>query len=179
MAFIIYCFHMVLATSSLTLGQYATAVGAPARWVQNAHAVLGLGTAYTPEGARRLAFARLLKETAGMPLVDAYPLAAPALASWPTKRSWTLSRGGAAAVTVDLERFLSDCSVRLSLARSWYVERRRGRPPKTRRRGVAWAKWYGVDVTLLVESLKRTPAERLRALDANLEFLKSVRLTGR
>jgi hypothetical protein len=44
---------------------------------------------------------------------------------------------------------------------------------------VAWAKWYGVDVTLLRESLKRTPAERLRALDANLEFLKSLRLTGR
>ena len=69
--------------------------------------------------------------------------------------------------------------MRLSLARSWYAERRRGRPPKRPRGGVAWAKWYGVDVTLLVESLKRTPAERLRALDANLEFLKSVRLTGR
>jgi hypothetical protein len=167
------------AESRLSLGQYATAVGAPARWVQNAHAVLGLGVAYTPEGARRLAFARLLKETAGMPLVDAYPLAAPALASWPIQRRWKLDRGGAAAVTVDLERFLSDCNVRLSLARSWYVERRRGRPPKVRRRGVAWAKWYGVDVTLLRESLKRTPAERLRALDANLEFLKSLRLTGR
>ncbi len=160
----------------LTLGQYATAVGAPKRWVQNAHAVLGLGARYTPEGARRLAFARLLKETAGMPLVDAYPLAAPALASWPAERSWTLAgRDGAAVVTVDLERFLSDCNVRLSLARSWYAERRRGRPPKTRRRGVAWAKWYGVDVTLLETSLRLTPAQRLDRLGEAAAFLRGIR----
>ncbi len=164
----------------MTLGQYATAVGASRRWVQNAHAVLGLPAAYTPEGARRLAFARTVKEACGMPLVDAYPLAAGALAGWPAHREW-VHRGptGAVVVTVDLERFLSDCNVRLSLARSWYAERRRGRPPKTRRRGVAWAKWYGVDVTLLKEALERTPAQRLRALDANLEFIQSVRFTGR
>jgi hypothetical protein len=171
---------MHLIPTPLTLGQYAVAVGAPTRWVQNAHAVLGLVAEYTPEGARRLAFARLLKETVGMRLVGGYALAGPALASWPAHRTWTQAGpGGAAAVTVDLERFLSDCNVRLSLARSWYAERRRGRPPKRRRRGVAWAKWYGVDVTLLEESLKRTPAERLRALDANLDFLKSLRFTGR
>ena len=171
---------MDLSDTRLTLGQYATAVGAPTRWVQNAHAVLGLGAEYIPAGVRRLAFARLLKEACGMPLVDAYPLAGPALAGWPERREWTLAGpGDTAVVTVDLERFLSDCNVRLSLARSWYAERRRGRPPKTRRRGVAWAKWYGVDVTLLQESLKRTPAERLRALDANLDFLKSLRFTGR
>jgi len=171
---------MLLAPRPLTLGQYATAVGAPKRWVQNAHAVLGLGAVYTPEEARRLAFARLLKQACGMPLVAAYPLAAPSLAGWPGRRTWVLERQtGAAAVAVDLERFLSDCNIRLSLARSWYAERRRGRPPKARRRGVAWAKWYGVDVTLLQESLKRTPAERLRALDANLDFLKSLRFTGR
>jgi len=171
---------MLLVPTPLSLGQYATAVGAPKRWVQNAHAVLGLGAEYTPEGARRLAFARLLKQACGMPLVDAYPLAGAALASWPAHRTWMQAGpGGAAAVTVDLERFLSDCNVRLSLARSWYAERRRGRPPTARRRGVAWAKWYGVDVTLLQESLKRTPAERLRALDANLDFLKSLRFTGR
>lgn len=171
---------MILGRSALTLGQYAMAVGAPTRWVQNAHAVLELGPNYTPEGARRLAFARLLKEGAGMPLVDGHPLAAPALAQWPRERTWTLAGpDGAAVVTVDLERFLSDCNVRLSLARSWYAERRRGRPPTRRRRGVEWAKWYGEDVTLFESTLRRTPAERLRVLEDNLAFIKSIRFTGR
>ena len=168
---------MLLAPQPLTLGQYATAVGAPKRWVQNAHAVLGLGTEYTAEGARRLAFARLLKETGGTRLADGYALASPALASWPAQRAWTYAGpGGAAEISVDLERFLSDCNVRLSLARSWYAERRRGRPPKTRRRGVAWAKWYGVDVTLLETSLRLTPAQRLDRLGEAAAFLRGVRV---
>jgi len=155
------------------------AVGAPTRWVQNAHAALGLPAAYTPEGARRLAFARVVKEACGMPLVHAYPLAPDALAGWPRRRDWT-HRGpaGAVIVTVDLERFLSDCHVRLSLARSWYAERRRGRPPRQQRRGVAWAQWYGVDVTLLEEAVRRTPAQRLDRLGETVAFLRSVRRGG-
>ena len=41
------------------------------------------------------------------------------------------------------------------------------------------AKWYGVDVSLLVESLKRTPEERLRLLDEAVEAFKSMRIVGR
>jgi hypothetical protein len=159
----------------MTLGQFATAVGASRRWVQNAFQALGLPPEYTEDLARRLSFARVLKEACGTPLRRGFPLAAPALARWPAERSWDLREAdGSARVTVDLERFLSDYAVRLSLSRTWYAEKRRGRPWK--RRGVALAKWWGVDLTLLDESLKRTPAERLERLDEAVAFFKSMRI---
>ncbi|HEX9580652.1 MAG TPA: hypothetical protein VF970_06050 [Gemmatimonadales bacterium] len=161
----------------MTLGQFATAVGAPPRWVQNAFQALGLPARYNQELARRLAFARAVKEACGMPLRQAFPLAEKALAGWPKQRVWRLDGpDGAVKVEIDLARFLSTCTVRLSLARCWYAERRRGRPPKRRRRGIAWAKWYGVDVSLLEASLKLTPEERLRRLDEALEFFRRVRI---
>jgi hypothetical protein len=158
----------------MKLGEYAVAVGASKRWVQNARAALGERGPYTEGGARRLAFAKLVKETCAMPLRSAHPLAGAALAAWPAQRSWSYRPGdGAVSVTVDLERFLSDYAARLSLSRSFYAERRRGRPRK--RRGVALAKWYGVDVTLNQESLKLTPAQRLQRLEDAVAFLRSAR----
>ncbi len=170
--------YIVIILIYMKLGEYAVAVGASKRWVQNARAALGERGPYTEPGARRLAFAKLVKETCAMPLRRAYPLAGAALASWPAQRSWSYRPGdGAVSVTVDLERFLSDYAARLSLSRSYYAERRRGRPRK--RRGVALAKWYGVDVTLLEESLKLTPEQRLTGLDEALTFFKAIRFTGR
>jgi hypothetical protein len=164
----------------MTLGQFATAVGAPKRWVQNAFQALGLPARYTEDLARRLAFARVVKETSGMPLRQAFPLAREALASWPQERVWRLEGPeGALRAEIDLERFLSSYAVRLSLARCWYAERRRGRPPGQRRRGIAWARWYGEDVSLLEESLKLTPEQRLRRLDQAVEDLKRFRLVRR
>lgn len=165
---------IVIILIFMKLGEYAVAVGATKRWVQNARAALGERGPYGESGARRLAFAKLVKETCSMPLRAAYPLAGAALAAWPAQRSWSYRPGdGAVSVTVDLERFLSDYAARLSLSRSFYAERRRGRPRK--RRGVALAKWYGVDVTLLVESLKLTPAQRLARLEEHVEFIKLLR----
>jgi hypothetical protein len=164
----------------MTLGQFSTAVGAPKRWVQNAFQALGLPAEYTEPLARRLAFAKAVKEACGMPLRRAFPLAADALARWPAHRTWELREpDGAVRVVIDLERFLSDYAVRLSLSRTFYGEKRRGRPRKRRLRGIALAKWYGVDVSLLVESLKRTPEERLRMLDEAVEAFKSMRIVGR
>jgi hypothetical protein len=159
----------------MTLGQFATAVGASRRWVQNAFQALGLPAVYTDDLARRLAFAKELKEGCGLPLRRGFPLAKEALARWPVEKSWELRQAdGSVRVMVDLERFLSTCAVRLSLSRTFYAEKRRGRPWK--RRGVALAKWYGVDLSLLDESLKRTPAERLERLDEAAEFFKAMRI---
>jgi hypothetical protein len=161
----------------MTLGQFATAAGASKRWVQNAFQALGLPPVYSEDLARRLAFARVLKEACGTPLRRGFPLAPQALARWPAERSWDLREAdGSVRVTIDLERFLSDYAVRLSLSRTWYAEKRRGRPWK--RRGVALAKWWGVDLTLVDESLKRTADERLKRLDENVEFLRSLRIVG-
>jgi hypothetical protein len=161
----------------MTLGQFATAVGAPKRWVQNAFQALGLPAVYTEPLARRLAFAKAVKEACGMPLRRAFPLAEEALARWPAHQTWELREpDGAVRVEIDLERFLSDYAVRLSLSRTYYAEKRRGRPRKRKLRGIALAKWYGVDVSLLVESLKRTPEERLRQLDEAREFFTQARI---
>jgi len=159
----------------MTLGEFATAVGAPKRWVQNAFQALGLRAAYTEPLARRLAFARAVKEACGMPLRRAFPLAEEALARWPASKAWELrGPGDTVLVVIDLERFLSTYAVRLSLSRTFYAEKRRGRPRKRKLRGLALARWYGVDVSLLVESLRRTPEERLRQLDQAVEELRSM-----
>jgi hypothetical protein len=164
----------------MTLGQFATAVGAPRRWIQNAFQALGLPAAYREPLARRLAFAKAVKEACGMPLRRAFPFAEDALARWPAQKTWELREAdGAVRVVLDLERFLSDYAVRLSLSRTFYAEKRRGRPRKRKLRGIALAKWYGVDVSLLVESLKRTPEERLRLLGEAVEAFKSMRIVGR
>jgi hypothetical protein len=161
----------------MTLGQFATAVGAPRRWIQNAFQALGLPAQYSEPLARRLAFAKAVKEACGMPLRRAFPLAEEALARWPDHKTWELREAdGAVRVVLDLERFLSDYAVRLSLSRTFYAEKRRGRPRKRKLRGIALAKWYGVDVSLLVESLKRTPEERLRQLDEAREFFATARI---
>ena len=89
-------------------------------------------------------------------------------------QKWAAPTDGAAtSLTVDLERFLSEHAARLSLSRSYYAERRRGRPRK--RRGIALAQWYGVDVTLLDGKLRLTPAERFDLLSANAEFVQELR----
>lgn len=159
-----------------SLKQMAAAVGASTRWVLNAFRVLGVEGGYTVENAKRLSFARALKEACGLPLTRGWPLADDALGRWPEERTWTLAGpDGAVLVTVDLERFLSDFHVRLSLARCWVAEKARGRPPKRRKRGVAWAREYGEDISLLIESLKRTPEQRLRAVDDAQEVLQRLR----
>jgi hypothetical protein len=164
----------------MTLGQFATAVGAPKRWVQNAFQALGLPAVYSEPLARRLAFAKAVKAGCGMPLRRAFPMAEEALARWPAHKVWELREtDGTVRVVIDLERFLSTYAVRLSLSRTFYAEKRRGRPRKRTLRGIALAEWYGVDISLLVESLKRTPEERLRQLDEDVEAFKSMRIVGR
>jgi hypothetical protein len=161
----------------MTLGQFSVAVGAPKRWVQNAFQALGLPPEYTSELARRIRFAKVVKEACGMPLRQGFPLAEGAVGRWPEHRTWELvGPDGVVHMTLDLERFLSDCNVRLSLALCWYAEKRRGRPPKKRRRDIAWAKWYGVDVSLLEASLRLTPEQRLKRLDEAVEFFRKARV---
>jgi hypothetical protein len=147
--------------------------------VQNAFQALGLRARYTEDLARRLSFARAVKEACGMPLRRAFPLAEGALATWPKEHFWRLTDpNGVVGVELDLRRFLADYGVRLSMSRTWYAERRRGRPPQRRLKGVALAKWYGVDISLLESSLRLTPAERLRRLEEALGFFRAVRVIG-
>jgi hypothetical protein len=163
----------------MTLGQFAVIVGAAPRWVQNARAVLALRGPYTEEGGRRLGLARDIREATAMPLRRAWRLAQEALAAWPDRRDWIHEgREGSVRIVVDLARYLSHYAVRLSLARTRYAERRRGRVRQAPRDPIAAAREYGVDISLLVENLNRSPEERLRTLDEAYEFLRSVRVVG-
>ena len=86
---------------------------------------------------------------------------------------------GVVALEVDLERYLSGYSSRLALARNWYEERMRGRPPARRNRGIAAAAEHGVDIGLLKASLARSAEERLRQLDEDVAFLRALRVVRR
>jgi hypothetical protein len=160
----------------MTLGQYATAVGAAPRWVQNARAILKLRDRYDEATARILGLARALSDAAGIPLLRAYDFARSALAAWPTTREWAHSNADSSVrIVIDIERYLSTFNTRLSLARAAYAERTRG-PRRTRRRDpVAAASEYGYDVSLIDESAKLTPAARLRRLDQMAEFFRATR----
>jgi hypothetical protein len=145
--------------------------------VQNARAVLRLRGPYTEQGARRLGLAREMHEATAMPLRRAWRLAQDALAVWPGQREWVHEgREASARIVVDLTRYLSNYASRLSLARTRYAERRRGRRPRRPRDPIAAARAYGVDISLLVENLKRTPEERLRTLDEMSEFFRTARI---
>ncbi|MGH7573228.1 MAG: hypothetical protein ACREMK_15505, partial [Gemmatimonadota bacterium] len=83
---------------------------------------------------------------------------------------------GGLTIVVDLERYLSDFAVRLSRARTHYSPRRRGRPPdKPSRRAAERAREYGIDVDLVRANLRLTPAERLRRLDRDREFVEKLK----
>ena len=161
----------------MTLGQFAVIVGASRRWVQNSRAVLRLRGRYTEEGAKRLGLAREVRDATGMPLRRAWRLAEQALAAWPKQREWVQEgREASVRVVVDLERYLSNYAVRLSLSRTRYAERRRGRARRRPRDPIAAAREYGVDISLLEENLKRSPEERLRRLDEEAEALRNLRV---
>lgn len=156
----------------MSLSQFSIAIGAPVKWVQNAHAVLGLKGRYTVSRARRFAMVRVLEHSVGLPLKLAYRLARGISAG---TGDWRMtSADGAVMLTVDLDRFTTTFAANLSRALVGYVERRRGRRLARRHRGVAAARERGVDVTLLRESLRRTSAERLRRLDEDVAFVQSL-----
>lgn len=156
----------------MTLSQFAIAVGAPAKWVQNAHAVLGLKARYSASRARRFAMVRVLEDAVGLPLRLAHQLARKIP---PGHGAWRVTSPDAVVtLTVDLDRFTTTFTANLSRARVGYAERRRGRPTTRRGRGVTAARERGVDATLLQESLRRTPGERLRRLDEDVAFVQSL-----
>lgn len=161
----------------MTLGQFATAVGAPPRWVLNALTRLKVPRRYSEPLARRLSLARLLADTLGTALPEAFGLARRVLDQSGPHDMWRLeSPEGAVVVTMDLPRFFTAYGARLALSRNDYGEKKRGRKPRRRGTAVERARAYGVDTTLLDSQLARTPAQRVSELDQNIEFLRRIRV---
>jgi hypothetical protein len=124
---------------------------------------------------------RLLTRDFQVPAARAGELADDALRHPPETRALSLAaaRDSPATLVIDLARYHSAFSAALSAALHHGGPRRRGRPLSRRRaRGydpVAAAEAHGVDVSLLRESLERSPADRLARLDANAAFLTGLR----
>jgi hypothetical protein len=164
----------------LTRAQFAEAVGVTEKWVHNAQATLGRPIPYTTKSARLLTVARVIQTALQVTLRQAAALAALALSVGGAdvaefvpslSESWVIIR-------VDLPHILSAFAVRLARAQN-RLPRRPGRRPSARPGTAAdqrrRAREYGVDLTLLGSNLRRTPDERLRALDANARFIDALR----
>ena len=162
----------------MTLGQFAYALGAPTKWVQNTWAILGLDPVYGEAELWRLALVRLLERAIQVPLKQAYAMAKEAipLAAMGDESELRLVAEGPLDVSVNWARFSSTVLAGLSRARTQYQERPRGRPRKEQLHGIAAARARGIDVGLLRASLRRSPADRLRSLDEDLAFVQSLRV---
>lgn len=160
----------------MTLAQFAYLLDVDPKWVQNAAAALGGSLRYTLPTAQRLAIARALADTADMPLPRAHAIAGRVLRKFRGSREpvRVSDEADPVAVTVDVFRILATVSVGLSRLRTMYAPRRRGRPATARRDPVRVAEEYGLDLSLLAANLRRTPAERLRQLDAMADFRRRV-----
>jgi hypothetical protein len=163
----------------MTLGQFATAVGATPRWVLNALTRLGVPRRYSEPRARRLALARFLSEDVGTPLPGAWRLAERILAEAEPTGTWREEGRGGIELRVDLPRFYSTYGPQLALARTEYGERVRGRRSMKRGTAVQRAKAYGIDVTLLDSALRRTPEQRMKAVAEDMRFLAALRKSVR
>lgn len=160
----------------MTLGRFALVVGADPKWILNAAAALDRKLAYSEMEARRLGFAKRIQEALGISLKRADRLAGEILQR-PFTPTATIQFGeGDIKVMFDLERILSDFTVRLSKARTQYAPRRRGRPSKGHALTAAErAREYGIDVDLVRANLRLTAGERLERLDRDREFVAELR----
>lgn len=163
----------------MTLGRFATAVGASPRWVLNTAARLGLPRRYTEPLARRLALCRFIGAAVQMPLPEAMRVAERALREAGPRGTWRLEQPGGVALVVDLPRFFTAYGANLALALNTYGERPRGRRPSRRGSAIDRAREYGVDLTLFDSALRRSPADRLKLLDENMEFVRKLRGAAR
>ena len=160
----------------MTLAEFRLLVGAPAKWVLNARALLGSGMRYSVAAAERLALTRLLNSDLGIPLPLAWTMAGSVLAGPAAPGSARLiGSDGILEVTIDVERLRSAIATRRAELVNLPPRRRAGRKPGRPSNPVAAAREYGFDVTLLEANLKRTPLQRLRQLDGMMAFSRSVR----
>jgi len=164
----------------MTLGQFAAAVGADPKWIQNASRILGRRFGRTPEEARWLRLVHLLHQSLGLSLARAAELAGGALAAPASAQPLHLATGSddSAHVAIDLARFDSAFAAALASALAFHGPRARGQGRWTRpRRGnmLSAAEAFGVDLGLLRASLALPVHERLQRLDDNAAFLRALR----
>lgn len=163
----------------MTRSQFAIAVLADEKWVENTARLLDKQFRYTAAEARWMGLVRVLSHEVGLTLFLAAELADEALRHGADETSVIVrSAGGSAAISIDLARFHSTYAAALSAALDLGGARRRGRPRATlpqKTRMLDRARQYGVDIDLLREGLRLSPRERLQQLDDNAAFINAIR----
>ncbi|MGQ0642252.1 MAG: hypothetical protein ACT4P6_16010 [Gemmatimonadaceae bacterium] len=158
----------------MNLSELARLVDAEPKWVLNTLAALGNHPRYSLGLARRLAVARAISETTDAPFAHSFRLAERALRAG-TQSPIVTPEGKDAGVWIDTPRILSAFNVRLSVLRTTFAPRQRGRLRARRRDPLQVAHEHGIDLTLLVDNARKTPEQRLRQLDAMLRFSRDTR----
>src|SRR3954468_20550937 len=113
----------------MTRDQFALAVAADAKWVENTARLLMHLLKYTQSDARWMGLVRLFNHELGLTLKRSAELASEAVRHKESTRDLRLGHGsGAAAIVVDLSRFHSAHNAALSAALTFGGARKRGRP---------------------------------------------------
>lgn len=162
----------------MTLAAFARLVDTTPKWVLNTLRALGRSQRYRVDLARQLAVTREIAESFGLPLSTAYSLAKQALRQPVVAESLIALQAqpdSNVELRIDLYRMLSAFSVRLAALRGSGEPRLRGRPRTKAIDPIEAAEAWGLDLSLIRENLRKTPAERLRRLDAMLAFATRVR----
>ncbi|MGK2961759.1 MAG: hypothetical protein ACSLFK_06370 [Gemmatimonadaceae bacterium] len=164
--------------------QFAMAVRADEKWVENAGRILGRRLRFTTAEARWLGLVRILDQEVGLTLVKSAELADEALSHPADARSVIvgLNEGASAGVSIDLPRYHSTFAAALSAALGLGGPRRRGKPRseiRGKKRLLQSAADYGVDIALLRAGLAMSPRERLERLDENVSFIRQMRSSNR
>lgn len=158
----------------MTLEQFAAACGAEPKWVENSARALGLDLVPDRSCAERLGLVHQLQRDLGVPLAVARAMADAALSQSGNAEGVVQVTSGIGMVMVDTRRYRSDFAARLAMAQAHLGPRRMGRPARTRSTALARARAYGLDVGLLKSSVARSPSERLRMLNENMEFVRAL-----
>ena len=164
----------------MTRSQFAEVVGADEKWVENTTRVLERQLAYTPQEARYFGLIRLLSYQFGIPIARAATLADMAIQQPLDLSALSLDARDTVALVLNLSRYHSGFIAALATALHRGGPRRAGRPARVREQEkkydpIGAAERYGVDISLLRQSLMQSPAERLARLDANAAFLRALR----
>ena len=163
----------------MTRSQFAAAIQADEKWVENATHLLRRRFAYTAAEARWLSLVRVMVEDIGLTLARSAEVADEALRLDPREeKAIVAANDSSVGVAIDLARFHSTYAASLSAALDLGGPRRRGRPRarvKQRARVLKRAEEYGLDLDLLREGLRMSPAQRLENLDENAAFIRAAR----
>ena len=161
----------------MTPAQFAVAAGANSKWLINSRALLGRRARYTAAEAFWWGLVRILNQAFEVPLHPAATAATRALAHGKDATWVNVQRdvSASASIIVNLARYRAVFLANLSRALLMETPKRRGRPRPRSLNPIRDAAEYGLDIGLIRSAMRKTPAERLELLEANLAFLKSIK----